>query len=205
MSWNNSDACNAVVHALQHEKLVVSASDTVPGLLAPLTALGRCLLDEAKDRSGKPYLILIESSKKLPLFVADTNHFVVLPLIQACWPGPLTIIFKARADLPGYIVSEDGRVAIRVPSHTGLQEVLFHFDGLFSTSANRAGHPVPASVADVNTTLREKAACVVTEANTNMVKPSTIIDCSGDYVRIVREGAYSRSTLQDYLHKPIQK
>lgn len=58
--------------------------------------------------------------------------------MERFWPGPLALlIFKAKADLPSYLKGADGTIALRIPAHAGLQQLLVDCEGLFSTSANK--------------------------------------------------------------------
>jgi tRNA A37 threonylcarbamoyladenosine synthetase subunit TsaC/SUA5/YrdC len=118
-------------------------------------------------------------------------------LTQLLWPGPLTLIFKARPDLPSWAKAADGTVSLRVPAHEGLLVLLNHFPGLFSTSANVSGQPLPMRVEDIDPHILEKAEVLVVEEMPGETKlPSTILDCSGPRIKIVREGAYSRQLLE---------
>ena len=72
------------------------------GLLAPLTQQAFDALNALKGaRDKKPYLVIIGSLENLDKFV---DRSAVAPRAQAmleqCWPGPLTVIFKAKKDLP---------------------------------------------------------------------------------------------------------
>jgi len=102
--------------------------------------------------------------------------------------------------------SPEGTIAIRVPDHAGLQNLLAHFPGLFSTSANCAGDPVPTSVAVIDPEILTRVAYVITdEPESAQVEPgqkkapSTIIDCTGPEVKIVREGAFSLAQLRKFV------
>ena len=95
-------------------------------------------------------------------------------------------------------------IALRVPKHQHLQKLLQNFNGLFSTSANIAGKSVPRSIDDLDEDLIKSAAYVVVDSMNDKlvksqqeIKPSTILDCSGDDIKVVREGAYPI----DYLEK----
>jgi len=200
IEWSDKRARERIIQALQSEKLVIGDSDTVPGFLAPLSFEGKKLLDEAKVRKDKPYLILIGSQEKAATFIYPEQLERVSDLVSHFWPGPLTLIFKARSDIPRYARSEGETVALRVPDHEGLLDVLQHVTGLFSTSANRAGRPVAKTVDAIDSALLKKAAyCVVDSSPKEGDAPSTIIDCSGERPRLIRHGAYPVSYIRAYL------
>ena len=91
-TWQDQNIVDELVQLLRNEAIVVSTTDTILGLLAPLTQLGRRKLDEIKHRNDKPYLILMSDTKKLSLFCDQAQIAKVQHIIDAYWPGPLTII-----------------------------------------------------------------------------------------------------------------
>lgn len=205
LSWNDSTVILDLTVALRRGSVIAGSSDTILGLLADLTVTGFAELNRVKGRFEKPYLILIADAKKL-------THFVELPLsgdvhrlVERCWPGPLTIIFKAKKSVPHFMKSADGTIAVRVPRHDGLQALLAHFNGLFSTSANKTGEKVAATVADLDPALANAVAYVVADDVTPESKPSTIIDATGKELRVVREGAYPVSALEKIVGYHIEK
>ena len=88
--------------------------------------------------------------------------------------------------------SKQGRIALRVPDHAGLQKLLTHFTGLFSTSANISGNPIPRTINEVDERIVKQVSCAVIDKKEKPVAllSSTIIDCSGEPIVVVRKGAY---------------
>lgn len=199
---NNSMDRALLIEVLRKGQGVAGSSDTVLGLLSDTTEQGRKFLDETKGRQEKPYIILIESCLKASYFVDRDELDRVQGLLEAFWPGPLTVIFKAKQGLPSYLTGSDGRVALRVPKHPGLLALLKHFKGLFSTSANLTGKPVPVSVDEIDPKILASVSYVALDDQPQMQKPpSTIIDCSGTEIKLVREGAILWSEIEKYLEK----
>jgi L-threonylcarbamoyladenylate synthase len=197
LCWSDRGTIEFIKELLSQDLVVAGSSDTVPGLLAQGSERGINALNEIKCRAHKPYLILIASSQNLSYFIQGDLSDPVQRLVVACWPGPLTLIFKAKEGLSPHLVSPQGTVAIRVPNHAGLRELLGHFTALFSTSANLSGHFVPATVKELDPSLINKVACLVDDrepCGENVA--STILDCSGPVLRLVREGAYPRAELE---------
>lgn len=198
--WDDKDAIALIGRALSANQVVAGTSDTVWGLLAPLSRAGFERLNSIKGRSDKPYLILIGDKKNAVHFVENSQSFHIEKIITACWPGPLTLILKARADLPDFMKAEEGTIALRMPNHAGLLQLLARFDGLFSTSANRAGQPVPMSIDDLDPVIMQAISYLIIDREEQVTtKPSTILDCSNDHIRVVREGAYSVGKLKRIL------
>jgi L-threonylcarbamoyladenylate synthase len=198
---------------LQKGEIVISETDTICGLLANITENSIEKLHRIKkDRGEKPYLILINSIRKLDDFV-DTNTLTsqMLNVVKNCWPGPLTIIFKAKATVPDFLTSKKRTIALRCPKHEGIQELTRNFDGLFSTSANKSGEKAPQRISEIDEDILEMVSFVISNKNDLTVRkilPSSIIDFSyinfsscdkeKNKLRIIREGAYSRQELEKY-------
>ena len=192
--WDNENTISEILSIMRSGRAIVGSSDTVIGLLAPLTQEGFSALNTIKKRQEKPYLILVESQSAVENLIDQPLSAQIRGIMARCWPGPLTIIFKAKASLPAYIKGSDGTIALRVPAHAGLQRLLAHCDGLFSTSANKAGEPVPLSFDQLDQDIIKQVGAVISDdpnKYSQQTLPSTILDCSdGVTIRVVREGAY---------------
>ena len=203
--WQDPDTENKIIHALQDNKVLITTTDTIPGFLANTTAQGFAALNSIKGgRQNKPYIILIDNFRKLDYFV-DQQQITpqVKKLVNKFWPGPLTIIFKAKKELPNFLKSEQETVAIRCPNQTHMLRVLKHFNGLYSTSANRSSDPAPMTIDSVNQQVALKVAYLVEDKEQKTAgKPSTIIDVSNPKkICIVRQGAYPIQDLEKILGK----
>lgn len=214
-NWGQRNDRDELKRSLLTNAVSITTTDTVLGFLAPITEAGFFNLNEIKgERENKPYLILIGTPKNLEVFVQiEKLTPAMFTLLANCWPGPLTIIFQAQANLPFYLKTEQGTVALRCPNHKGLLKLLTNFDGLFSTSANKSGHPVPQQIKDITQTLIKKIAYLVIDdtETTKAHQPSTIIDFSKAMnnptapVRVIREGAYPINELEKYYGSPFEK
>jgi len=200
--WTDPSIVTQLEQSLNNGLVSITSTDTVIGLLAPLTQQGFDILNIIKGgRSNKPYLVLISSPTKLKHFV-QMEHLDsrITKALSQCWPGPLTIVFKARLDLPTYLKSADGTIAVRCPQHSGLLNILQNFDGLFSTSANLSGLPVPETLEQVSPDILKQVDLVVLddESKINKSVSSTIIDLSGSGqgMNVLREGAFPIAELK---------
>jgi L-threonylcarbamoyladenylate synthase len=194
--WGNQETIDLLENELRHGNVVLGDGDTVLGLLADLSEQGLAQLDHIKNRSKKPYLVLVHDYKKALKFIQydDSKLFQIEKLMNICWPGPVTIVFRAQKDLPDFIKAVDGTIALRVPKHNGLLQLLATFDGLFSTSANSSGEPVPSAIDQVSDSIMRSVACIVrndgAESSQAAALPSTIIDCTGEKLVVIRQGAF---------------
>lgn len=197
--WQQEGVIELLAREMKSGRVIISSTDTVLGLLAPLSQEGYLSLNRIKKRSEKPYLILMGAPELVHRYVAsDLLTDPVCRLMARCWPGPLTLIFKAKTEVADYIKAADDTIAIRIPDHAGLRSLLLQSDGFFSTSANLSGNPVPTTVDELDDLLVRAVNYIVTDREVNEQKnlPSTILDCTGSRIRVVREGAYSIDELE---------
>jgi len=194
--WSD-DALQNIQSALEQAALIVGTSDTVFGFLAIPTQAGFEVLNRVKGRSEKPYLVLVGSQQDALALCAEQDRQKLQRLMSHFWPGPLTLIVRAKESVPSYMKSKEGTIAMRLPDHTGLQKLLKRIPVLFSTSANYAGHPVPHDKKDVDPTIIAQCAYFVLDEHSQSQPslPSTILDCTEEPFKIVREGAISRARI----------
>ena len=102
-----------------------------PGALARLTAV------KGRPQSA-PILVLVAALHDLSLFALRVPEAASI-LIDAFWPGALTILFPARPSVPSAVTGGSGRVGLRLSSCQPLRELLDRVGPLTGTSANRTG------------------------------------------------------------------
>ncbi len=215
MYWSNQDTQKLLKESLLNNMVSIISTDTILGLVAPITEEGFSHLNETKGgRDNKPYLLLISSPQKLEFFIhLEKLTETMRNVINNCWPGPVTIIFQAQAMLPFYLKSPSGTIALRCPQHKELQKLLEEFDALFSTSANKSAESVPTKYQEISPELIKKVNHIVIDNATNPGnnQPSTILDFSEAMnnhavpIRVVREGAYPLKELEKYYGSPFKK
>jgi L-threonylcarbamoyladenylate synthase len=199
LNWADLHDQKKIVMLLKNNDLLVGTSDTVWGLYAQTTEQAFLKLNAIKKReNNKPYLILVADTAHLALFVSHDDIDRVSSLMRSCWPGPLTLIMRAKQNLPSYMMGPRNSIAVRVPAHPFLRAVLMQVPGLFSTSANLAGDPVPAQTQDINPLILDQVAALVSDSpqSPSLSEPSTILDCTYDPIRVVRRGAFSVEKLE---------
>lgn len=205
LSWEKEDSISIVFHSLSRGGLVVGSSDTVFGLLANVTKEGFQSLNRAKGRYEKPYLILIGNKQVAHSLIENIS--LQAEKLMDFWPAPLTLIFKAKKELPDYMKTEQGTIALRMPDHVGLLSLLKKIPMLFSTSANKTGEAVPCSIQGIDQTILNAIDYIIIDGQQKEkeTQPSTILDCSGDGIKLVREGAFSIEEIEKAFNLVIQK
>lgn len=146
---------------------------------------------------GKPILILIGDQAQLQDLVTDVSP-AAQALMEAFWPGPLTLVLSAGARLSKSVTAGTGTVGVRHTSHAALAELLRHTGPLTGTSANRSGEPPVQTAAEVERTLGTMLDVIVDGGPTQGGLPSTVLSvCDG--VRMIREGPVERAMIQQAL------
>jgi len=189
LHWKNSQDLERAASLLHQGGVIVGSSDTVLGLLSAVSEEGYQGLNSIKRRTDKPYLILLDSPSSLAMYASFPVQDWVNVLIQHYWPGPLTIIIKAREGLPDWMQASDGTIAVRVPHHEGIQALAARIGPLFSTSANLSGEVVPDCFQDISPALTNRVVAFIDDSKQPSSQPSTIVDCTGDFPIVIREGA----------------
>lgn len=199
-NWKSDQIDNLLAKQLEHKKPFLCSTDTVLGLMTPVSQAGKDALDKMKKRQNKPYLIIIGSLIQTEFFIAKQAQNDLAALFKKVWPGPVTLIMPQNNALPSYCTSADGTVALRFPAHQGLQKAALYFNGIFSTSANIHGMPIPNSIDQVDKSIIENVGAIITDSPTEQsTTASTIVDCTKKPYIIIREGAFEKKTLLKIL------
>lgn len=192
--------------ALGRGELVVLPTDTVYGLAADAfqpRAVERLLAAKGRGRTSPPP-VLIPNIATLDA-VAEQVPDTVRALAEAFWPGGLTVILHARSSLAWDLGETRGTVAVRIPNHPIALELLSETGPLAVSSANLSGEPAAATAAAAQAMLGDSVA-VYLEAGPAGADyaavgeragdlSSTIVDATGERLRIVRHGVLTREAL----------
>jgi len=199
--WGTPEADQAIQTAFLAHKAILAESDTIWGLFSPISAWGAAELDRLKERRDKPYLVIMDSVESaFEKIILQENG--TLPLIKQFWPGPLTILVHARQNMLHEARSIENVIGIRVPAHIPLRACARIYGGLFSTSANISGQPVPTTFDEIPASIRTTVGATIYNAPDYhaTTEPSTIIDCTGTALKIIRHGAIAALELDPFLY-----
>ena len=178
--------------------LVVFPTETVYGIGADAFNENACRrIYEVKDRPPeKPLILLISDIKDLETVAAEIPEKAA-PFIENFWPGPLSIVFKKNKNLPETVTAGGDRVAVRLTSHPLLKR-LISVAGfpIVAPSANLSGKPSRIKAEDVLSDMGGRADMIIEDDGSLGGKESTIVDVTGEDIRLLREGAVSRKDLE---------
>jgi L-threonylcarbamoyladenylate synthase len=121
-------------------------------------------------------------------------------LAQAFWPGPLTLVVPKAAHVPDVATAGLDAVAIRVPAHpVALALLQAAAVPVAAPSANRFTQVSPTTAQHVVRSLGERVPLVLDGGPCAVGIESTVVDCTGDDVVILRPGMLGRESLQEVL------
>jgi L-threonylcarbamoyladenylate synthase len=145
--------------------------------------------------------------KALPILIGDLAHLELVTkdvpenahkLINAFWPGGLTIVLPRKETLP-INLSEYNSIGIRMPNHPFTLDLLRFCGPLATTSANISGGENPTSILDVLVQLRYGVDLYVNGGRTAGDIASTIVDCTTSEIKILREGMIPKEKIFEAL------
>jgi L-threonylcarbamoyladenylate synthase len=197
----DSDSIAVCAHHLRSGDVIAFATDTVYGvgcLVQDAEAIRRIYAIKERDML-KAIPVLIGNTDQLPLIARE-----IAPLAQHLanqfWPGALTIILKKVLELPDVLTIYDS-VGVRMPDHDWLRNLLASCGPLAVTSANISGEPSLSTASEVLASLNGRIDLLVDGGPCSGGIPSTVVDCTEETPRILRDGAIAEQVLQSVTLK----
>jgi len=194
-------AIAACAERLREGQLAILPTDTVYGIVADVRrdAAVRALYS-AKGKGADSPLQLLFAPAMVELARFARLNRAAEALMQALGPGGWTIIVPAAQGWTSPALAGGRTVGLRIPDAPVVHAVV-HAAGapLAASSANRHGGPSPTTCAEAVAQIGEHCAIAIDAGPTVAGLDSTIIDCAGSDVRILREGAIDRATVARIL------
>ena len=201
--------------AIGRGELIVLPTDTVYGIAADAFSASavQALLDAKGRGRTQPPPVLVAGTATLQALVEHIPQEVTA-LVEAFWPGGLTIVLPAQRSLTWDLGETRGTVAVRMPDHPVALELLEETGPLAVSSANLTGKDAAIAVDDALGMLGDSVAVYLDAGLSRTGIASTIVDATalvrraeGDparVVRILREGAVTREQLEDVLGEALE-
>jgi L-threonylcarbamoyladenylate synthase len=184
--------------AVRRGELVVIPTDTVYGVAADAftpSAVEALLSAKGRDRA-MPVPVLVASPEMLDALV-DQLPASARALIDAFWPGALTVVVRHTAHLAWDLGETRGTVAVRMPNHEVARELIAQTGPLAVSSANRTGNLAPATMLDARLQLGATIAVYLDGGPSGESVPSTIVDVTAERPRVLRAGAIDAERLRE--------
>ncbi|RHW37182.1 threonylcarbamoyl-AMP synthase [Neobacillus notoginsengisoli] len=198
---NNPQIKQAAKKLIQNE-VVAFPTETVYGLG------GNAGSDEAVEKiftakgrpSDNPLIIHIADRGQMDSFVTDLPE-VALQLMDAFWPGPLTLILQKKEQaLSEKATAGLGTVGVRMPDHPVALAILKECGlPVAAPSANSSGKPSPTTAEHVAADLNGKIAGIVDGGPTGVGVESTVLDCTSPVPVILRPGGVTKEQLEEVI------
>lgn len=199
-----ADGLKAAISAVRSGRLVVLPTDTVYGIGADAfdaTAV-RALL-QAKNRGpDMPVGVLVGSWSTVDGLVLGLSQ-EARTLIEAFWPGDLSIVVSHAPSLHWNLGTTRGTVMLRMPLHPVALEVLREVGPMAVSSANVSGQPPASTMQEAKEQLGESVAVYLDGGPSGDPVPSTIVDLTGEKPSLLREGAVSAEAVSEALGMEI--
>ncbi len=193
-------AVEAATRAVRQGDLVVLPTDTVYGIGADAfdpAAVRRLLAAKGRGREMPPP-VLVATKPTLQALAVDVREWVTV-LVDAFWPGPLTIVCRQQPSLQWDLGETRGTVAVRMPDHPVALAVLERTGPMAVSSANTSGLPAATDVDAAETMLGDRVTAYVDAGPTPGSEASTILDVTGEQPRLLRLGALSLERIDEVL------
>jgi L-threonylcarbamoyladenylate synthase len=156
-------------------------------------------LFSAKGRPPDLALPVLIGGRDQVALVAASFPDPALALSERFWPGPLTLVVRAKRAV-GVLVGGDKRtVGLRWPDHPLIEQLCLAVGPLAVTSANRHGRPPCTSAQAVLESFDAGEVLAVVDGGACDGTPSSVIDCSGQRPTCLREGAVAWSDIETLL------
>jgi L-threonylcarbamoyladenylate synthase len=197
---------DAAVERLEAGGLVAIPTETVYGLAADArnAAAVACVFELKRRPANNPLIVHLAEAAWSSEWAAEISE-PAARLMSAFWPGPLTLVLTARADVPAAVTAAQDSVALRVPDHPVGRELLRRFGrAVVAPSANRFMSVSPTTAdhvlrqfAGVDLLVLDGGACTVG------VESTIVSLLPGDLPRLLRPGMIGREAIEAVLGRPL--
>lgn len=171
------------------------------------TVFGVCGRIESKIAYNK--LIKLKNrplEKSFPVMCANVNQIKNIAvvnertekIIKEFMPGPITLVLKKNNNLPDYVTNGKDTIAVRMATSKAIEELILKAESpIFMTSANKSGEPECTTLEEIETTCPLLDGMM--EGEVFYSQGSTIIDCTSEEFKILREGPVSLEKIKNII------
>ncbi len=193
---------NRAVTILTDGGIIAYPTETFYGLGVDATheeAIGKIFA--VKGRNFKnPVSLIIAKPEDINMLVTDVPE-TAKKLIDAFWPGALTIVFQASDTVSPLLTAGTGKIGLRVSSHPIALKIVQNMKKpLTATSANLSGAPECSTASEVTGQIGGKIDAILDGGKTPGGASSTLIDVTLNPPVVLREGSISRQSIKEHLH-----
>ena len=186
-----------IAQILKNDGVIAVPTDTVYGLCACMNSKkAQENLIKIKNRpENKNFPVMcanLEQIKKIAQVSEKTEK-----IIKSLMPGPITLILKKTASVPEFVNKNSNEIGIRMATSKALEKLILKIgEPIFMTSANLSGKPVCKSQNEIKNTLPMIDG--ILEGKVMYDQSSTILDCTTDEIKIIRQGPISMNQIKKF-------
>ena len=189
-----------IVQILKNDGIISIPTDTVYGICARINSkVAHDKLIKAKERPiNKSFPVMCENEEQIKsIAIVDPK---AEKLIKTFMPGPITIVLRKKEELPNYITNGKDTIAIRMATSKTIEEIINKLGSpIFMTSANQSGKKECTNLEEIEKNCPLLDGMI--EGTVIFSKGSTIVDCSSDKIKILREGPITKEQIKNALKK----
>ena len=203
LKLDHPDANNKAVKIINDGGVIAFPTDTVYGI--GVCAFNENALEKIYQVKGRSHL------KAIPILIGDLEGLdqITPPLTPTekqiadrFWPGAITLILPILPGLPKNL-SPTPTVGLRIPDHDRVRSLLRQTGPLAGTSANLSGQPSALTADEVLEQLEGRVDLILDGGHAPGGQASTVLDCSGAGLTILREGPISLEQIRRLLNEDI--
>ncbi|MFN2577264.1 MAG: L-threonylcarbamoyladenylate synthase [Pyrinomonadaceae bacterium] len=187
--------------------IIAFRTDTFYGLGAdPFNAEAVEQIKQLKGREeSKPILIVISDYNELHRFINDLSPAFIL-IAEQFWPGPLTLIGHAGANVPKEITAGTGSVGVRLPDDERVRALVRSCGGALTATSANPSQAVPArSARQVQDYFGDAIDLIIDDGPVGSDLPSTVVEASAKTPRLIREGAVAWAEIKKLLTPDLSR
>ncbi len=187
------DAIAKAAEYMRKGRVIAYPTETFYGLGAPVgneKAIKELYKLKQRDY-GLPIAILVEDMEMLGRVVTEISESA-RQLIRSFWPGPLTILFPASKSISKSLMTNTGKIGVRISSHPVATAIVRELGSpITTTSANLSSFPPSLNVKHIRNYFKDRLPCIIDAGECEPSRGSTVVDVAEDTMAIVRDGAIS--------------
>lgn len=188
-----------IVKILREDGVISVPTDTVYGICARIDS--KIAHDKLIMVKNRPF------EKSFPVMCANEEQIKSIAivdemaekLIKEFMPGPITLVLKKNKDLPDYVTNGKNTIAVRMATSEFIKNLILKLRRpIFMTSANQSGQTESSNLDEIEKNCPNIDGMV--EGEIIFSRGSTIIDCSEEKIKILREGPISKEKIDDIIN-----
>lgn len=167
-------------------KIICFPTDTIYGvgaLFNDIEAINK--IYQLKQRDYNKPLAILTPNKDIEKYILNFEN--VKEYINKYWPGPVTLIFKKSSLISDELTKYLDTVAFRMPSSKIALKILNQFGPMATTSVNISGEKELNSIKDIENKCSHLIDYLVIDDEKLSLKPSKVIDCTSNNLKIIRK------------------